>query len=321
MKFPASCALLTCAALGIASAGPARAADMPFFSPPDAPIDVESELGTGWYLRGDVGYSNITSPQVIGDLIDATVRTGTASGSVGVGYQHNSWLRTEFALDRAVIRPNATGDAIWCAYSNHPLVSDPVYVITYDEQGRPVRTLVEDSKNLGYGVDRRETCLPRTTANLSRITGMFNAYLDLGNWFGLTPYVGAGVGASYVRSSGSISYYKTSDGTPYAADLSPVEGFPLQWIELDGTRIDPQPNIAFAQQYWDRNRAKSSWKFAWALMAGASYDVTDNLKLDIGYRFLNSGKYTGLQGFTGSTPKSYDLIAHEVRVGMRITTD
>lgn len=314
MKFPASCALLTCAALGIASAGPARAADMPFFSPPDTPIDVESELGTGWYLRGDVGYSNITSPQVIGDLIDATVRTGTASGALGVGYQHNSWLRTEFALDRAVIRPNATSTPFWCPYSNHPLSSQPEY--------GPDGQVTEPSRKLGYGVDLQETCYSRTTGNLSRISGMFNAYLDLGNWFGLTPYVGAGVGASYVRSSGAINYFKTSDGTPYAPDLSPEDGYPLVWVDkYSGDIFYPKPNIPFAQQYWDRNRAKSSWKFAWSLMAGASYDVTENLKLDIGYRFLNSGKYTGLQGFTGSAPKPYDLISHEVRVGMRITTD
>lgn len=307
-----SCARLFGAALGIASAGPALAADMPFLSAPPA-IDEQVELGTGWYLRGDVGYTNITSPQIIGDLIDATTRTGAVTGSLGAGYQYNSWLRTELALDRSVIRPNATGAPIWCPYENHPLSSQPVYL-----NGQ----LVDPSHTVGYGVDPNETCLPRTTANLSRITGLFNTYIDLGNWSGLTPYIGAGVGVSYVRSSGSISYSKTSDGSPYAADLSPVDGYPLVWVNKDdGVPLSPQPNIAFAKQYWDRQRAKGSWKFAWALMAGVSYDITENLKVDIGYRFLNSGKYTGLAGFTGATPKSYDLISHEVRVGMRITTD
>jgi opacity protein-like surface antigen len=308
MNFPGFRALLCCAALGVAAAGPARAADMPFFSPPEASIDAEAELGTGWYLRGDVGYANITSPQVIADILNSTTRAGSISGSIGAGYQYNSWLRTEIALDRSVIRPNATGTPFWCPYSNHPLSSQPVGD--------------EPSRKLGYGVDPAETCVARTTGNLSRITGLFNAYVDLGNWFGVTPYVGAGLGASYVRTSGAVSYTKTSDGTPYAADLSPADGYPLIWVDKwGGDPLPVQPNIAFAPQYWDRNVGKGAWKFAWALFAGASYDLSETFKIDVGYRYLNSGKYTGLAGFSGATPKSYDLISHEVRLGVRVTTD
>jgi opacity protein-like surface antigen len=36
----------------------------------------------------------------------------------------------------------------------------------------------------------------------------------------------------------------------------------------------------------------SRWNFAWALMAGLSFDVTQNLKLDLGYRYLDLGKVT-----------------------------
>ncbi|MBY6241038.1 outer membrane protein [Methylosinus sp. Sm6] len=312
MKFPAFRALLCCAALGVA-AGPARAADMPFFSPPDAPIDAQAELGTGWYLRGDVGYANITSPQVIADIINATARTGSISGSIGAGYQYNSWLRTEIALDRSVIRPNATGNPIWCPYTARPLNSPTIYDSDTGEVKIP-------SHPAGYSYDPNETCQARTTGNMSRITGLFNAYIDLGSWFGFTPYVGAGLGASYVRTSGAVSYYKTSDGSPYAADLSPTDGYPLAWINLQNGNYE-NPNLAWAPQNWNRNVSKSSWKFAWALFAGASYDLSENFKIDIGYRFLNSGKYTGLAGFSGATPKSYDLISHEVRLGVRVTTD
>ncbi|ATQ69339.1 MULTISPECIES: outer membrane protein [Methylosinus] len=312
MNFPGFRALLCCAALGVAAGGPARAADMPFFSPPEAAIDTEAELGTGWYLRGDVGYSNITSPQVIADIINSTARSGSISGSVGAGYQYNSWLRTELALDRSVIRPNATGTPFWCPYTARPLDT----AARYDSSG--VETA--PSHPLGYAYDPNETCQARTTGNMSRITGLFNAYVDLGNWFGLTPYVGAGVGASYVRTSGGVNYYKTSDGSPYAADLSPTSGYPLAWYNIqNGNRENV--NLPYAPQYWDRNLSKSSWKFAWALFAGASYDLSENFKIDIGYRYLNSGKYTGLAGFSGATPKSYDLISHEVRVGVRVTTD
>ena len=39
-------------------------------------------------------------------------------------------------------------------------------------------------------------------------------------------------------------------------------------------------------------KAPTNWRFAWALMAGTSYCLTDNLKLDVGYRYshINGGR-------------------------------
>lgn len=306
MIFPASGvrAALLSATLGALLALPAQAADMPFFSPPPMPLnDGPVELGTGWYLRGDVGYANITSPNIIADLVNSNKLTSAVSGSLGAGYQYNSWLRTEIAIDRSILRPQAFGNPIWCPYTNHPL-SDV------------------NGNKLGYGVDPAETCVPKTTANLTRTSGLFNAYIDLGNWLGVTPYVGAGAGVSYVRSSGNVDYYKTADGSPYSADLSPVSGYPLIWVDKwNGNPVLPQPAVAFAAQNWNRAFSKSSWKFAWNLLAGFSYDISQTLKVDVGYRYLNSGKYVGLSGVTGAAPRSTDLISHEVRVGVRLTTD
>ncbi len=302
-------AALLAAAIGVSFAWPAQAADMPFFTPPPMPLsDAPAELGTGWYLRGDVGYANVSSPTIIADLVNSNKFTGAVSGGLGAGYQYNSWLRTEIALDRSVLHPESISAPIWCPYANHPLSSqsngvDPVY-------------------KLGYGVDPNETCIPKTSATLTRTTGLFNAYFDLGNWYGLTPYVGAGVGATYLRSNGGISYYKTSDGSPYTADLSPVEGYPLIWVnKWTGLPVAPQPILAFAQQNWNCSLSKGSWKFAWALFAGFSYDVTQNLKIDVGYRYLNSGKYVGLPGAAGASPVGKELVSHEVRLGVRLMAD
>ena len=35
---------------------------------------------------------------------------------------------------------------------------------------------------------------------------------------------------------------------------------------------------------------RSTTNFAWALMAGLDFNVTQNLKLELGYRYLNMGK-------------------------------
>ena len=64
----------------------------------------------------------------------------------------------------------------------------------------------------------------------------------------------------------------------------------------------------------------SKWNFSWALMAGTSYDVSDNLKIDAGYRYLNIGDAatkTFSDAGTTSSIKYKDLTAHEVRVGLR----
>ena len=53
--------------------------------------------------------------------------------------------------------------------------------------------------------------------------------------------------------------------------------------------ISPQPAIAFAPQNWNRTISSTTVGFAWALMAGFSYQLTPSVAIDIGYRYLNSG--------------------------------
>jgi opacity protein-like surface antigen len=96
--------------------------------------------------------------------------------------------------------------------------------------------------------------------NLSSYIGMLNGYVDLGNWSGFTPYFGAGLGFAYNKISGM-----TDQGFNYTA----TAGFPTGG-------------------YFGDNGSTS---FAWALMAGTSFDVTHNLKLEFGYRYLNYGSF------------------------------
>ena len=184
---------------------------------------------------------------------------------------------------------------------------------------------------LGGLVDPNETCTPYSSSNFDRSSGFFNAYVDLGNWAGLTPYIGGGVGVSYVQTSAAVNYFKNSDGSVYAPDLSAgMDGYQLLWYSKAGGPYDsqgyplplnPQPNIPFAPINWNHTVNKKSWKFAWNLMAGFSYDLYQNLKLDLGYRFLDAGSYTSLAGHLGAPPVTRELITHEVRLGLRMTAD
>lgn len=136
--------------------------------------------------------------------------------------------------------------------------------------------------------------------NLSSYVGLANAYVDLFNWRGLTPYLGAGVGfasnrVSDVTTSSSATFNDAATG----AVTTQLSG---------GTAQD-----------------KSQLHLAWAVMAGTSFDLNQNAQLDIGYRFLSLGSgstaSTGLIlcrcGTQGQPLRMSDVESHEFRVGLR----
>jgi opacity protein-like surface antigen len=221
------------ALLGLANV--AHAADLlPPAPPVEPPVPIES---SGWYLRGDVGLavdaSNITmsvSPNpLVGLPADAFNSfynpTISAAGlfDVGVGYQWNNWLRFD-----------VTGE-----YRGGSEFQ------TLEQVGIP-STLTQNA-NWYRG-------------NLSSIIVLANAYVDLGTWYGVTPFVGGGVGYARNTLSGV-----TDTGFNYPAGAA---GFPTGGYLGNG----------------------STDNFAWALMAGLDYDVTRNLKLEFSYRYLDYGK-------------------------------
>ena len=120
-----------------------------------------------------------------------------------------------------------------------------------------------------------------TTAKVSAITALFNGYLDLGSWYGLTPYVGAGAGVSDLRTYD----YTSTAAPPFAGGLSHTQ-----------------------------------WKFAWALMGGVGYTVAPNILVDLGYRYMDFGDVTTASDASGAMILK-NLAAHEVRVGVRWSFD
>ncbi len=136
--------------------------------------------------------------------------------------------------------------------------------------------------------------------NLSSYVGLLNGYVDLFNWRGFTPYVGAGIGFARHR----MADFTTSSSATFTDAATGAQAVQIS----NGTaRLNSQTN------------------FAWALMAGTSYDLSSNAKLDIGYRYINLGSgistVTGLIdctcGTIGQPLKLSDLEAHEFRLGIR----
>jgi opacity protein-like surface antigen len=94
--------LLSATALALAPLAPAFAADYDppvVVSPPDQFVPVE--VGTGWYLRGDIAYGVNHSFKDVDFASPPTSHSEderTFSGSIGFGYHFTDWLRTDFNL-------------------------------------------------------------------------------------------------------------------------------------------------------------------------------------------------------------------------------
>lgn len=261
----------------------AAAADL---LPPPPPPPPPIEVGGGWYLRGDVGASIYTQPKLSTvaqpDAVNYynTDLAGGGFAGVGVGYQFNPWLRADVTGEyrfSAGLRANDRIDA------KVPYTSaDGLRQVTYDHTD--------------------ET----TNGNLSSGVVMANVYADLGTWYGVTPFVGGGVGVAFNHLSGfsdnSINLVKYNDFD----------------INSACNAVECQQGGASGGSY----RAKTQTSLAWALHAGLSYAVTPNLKLELAYRYLNLGQAsTGvLNCFCGQTfapIKVKEIESHDIKIGMR----
>ena len=251
----------------------ALAADMPSIMPPppqqyyQAPVE---DFG-GWYLRGDIGMTtqqasrisnpldttlNVTGPSYVG-----TELSGSSSFDLGVGYRFNNWLRADLTAE----------------YRNKATVRGSVF-----GQFTAFGGTFSDVDNY--------------SANLSSLVFLANAYVDLGTWWCITPFIGAGVGTAYHRV---ISF--RDDGL----NLANFTSNPSTFFGADGTKMD----------------------LAWALHAGLGYRVNQNLTIELAYRYAHLGDAVTTAGgfpfdlsFVGThfwTVK--DITSNDLKLGVRWT--
>ena len=134
-----------------------------------------------------------------------------------------------------------------------------------------------------------DRCFSKEKAEVTKLTTMLNAYADLGHWGGVTPYVGAGIGGAFLDWS-NYSFVNVCEGDC-------------------GTFVA-------SGHGWETN---SDWHFAWALMAGVAVDLTPNLAVDLGYRFVNIGDGVIIHdnGWLNGDVRFTDLMEHEAGLGLR----
>jgi opacity protein-like surface antigen len=245
----------------------AFAADMPIMVPPAyAP---PAEFG-GWYLRGDIGFSNqrvddlhYGRESAYSQLTSFSQQSSFDSAGifgVGVGYRFNEWFRADL-----------TGQ--YRGNSNFKATDR----FTGTAGGVPYSGIDN------YGASKSEWLV------------MANAYVDLGTWWCITPFIGAGVGAARV-SVGNFT----------------------------DTGIN---NLPFSTASFASAPGGSRWNFAWAAHAGLAYNVTPNLILELAYSYVDLGDgQTGvLSAFDGTTTNNVfrfkNITSHDLTLGVRWNFD
>jgi len=220
----------------------AHAADMQLPMPePMIPAPVVEDVVSGWYLRGDIGYrfnSVGKANYSPAGLADLSNNTLKDGGAYGGGIGYKAGW----------IRGDITFD-----YATPQRYSGDVLL-----------------NNVLHRGDAR--------VDVSSVTGLFNLYFDLGTWGGLTPYIGAGVGATQFNVSNYRANYAIATG---------------------------------------RVPENQKWNFAWAAMAGVSYSLTDSFLIDVGYRYLSMGDARTGSDSLGRYMNLRDISAQEVRIGVR----
>lgn len=259
----------------------AIAADLDrIISPMNAPTIKPVEVGNGWYLRGDIGYTakqENDAPSFNTFSVANNYRAGTVTTSSfeddfsiggGIGYRFTDMFRGDVTLDlvKGSFAVNGTGLDL-CASTS------------------PAST----------------TCSINSSGQYDNYMAMVNGYADLGTIAGFTPYVGAGVG-----------FTKVAYGE----------------ITSTGTCVDGGGACGATTDVVSSHSGSSDWRKTWALMAGVSYDLNDQIKVDLGYKYSNveagdiygySADATGL-GASGSQSSDGGFERHEVRLGMRLST-
>ncbi len=245
----------------------ALAADMPSIMPPPPamyapPPQPCCDFG-GWYLRGDVGMTNQRIKSLDNPDPNAALFTPVGMGfdssmlwDIGVGYQFNNWFRAD-VTGQYRGKANFHGSQFTDFFAGSALVDN-------------------------YTGSKSETVI------------MANGYVDLGTWWCLTPFIGAGLGTSYNQ----ITSFR-DDG--FGASFG----------------VARPPSFVYAAD-------NGKWNFAWALHAGVGYKVSPNVTIELAYSYMNLGDATtGANTNYAGTPTPQfawtmkNITSNDLKIGVR----
>jgi len=240
-------------ALVLGQTAAAYAADLGLPPPPEP----EPCIGCAgpWYLKGFVGMAN---PEV-GDI-----------------FAEEFLLNDTFVVHHKDIKSTPLWGLGFGYDTGHYFRFD----ITGEYRGSAVFLAQDSYQTFGPGTNEY-------TADIESWVGLANAYIDLGTWHCVTPYVGGGVGFASIDVIG------------------------LKDVNV------PNLGVAYAKDNTETN-------FAWALYAGLAYKVTPGLTIDLSYRYTDLGDAeSGIRtaydlSATAGGIEIEDITSHDLMLGVRL---
>lgn len=304
-------------AIGVAAAClvamQARAADLDgaIFTDDANFIGKPAELGSGWYIRGDIGVSfeghHDVSEQ--GDPLDLTGDdtllainniTDKLYYSVGMGYRFNDHLRMDFNLGRLAGTDRSTSELLDEA---DVLPTDPnpcngwgTFINTDPDAGF---TYIDD--------DFITNCIEQDKVEYDIVYAMANVYADLGTVAGFTPFVGAGIGIGRLAWREEIGSVLC---VPRNADVR-EEGCSAYGLADQPAANEPYTQPGVVNEGVD-------YRLGYSLTAGLGYNLNDAITLEMAYRYMNYGaKILSTGDTTGSGLADSGYGTHQVNFGLR----
>jgi opacity protein-like surface antigen len=290
---------------------PLFAADLFDSAPP--PMDMpppQTELGSNWYIRGDVGYGQIDQATVVpsaglfptignAPIGDANTPVAVTRGNnqstmtptfgLGFGYRVNDWFRVDADWQFSKGPGFGTTQSVYC-----PEVANAVS--NYNTQTvNGVSTVVPVP--VGYQYDYTK-CDGNLHVNQYNNTALVMGYVDLGHWGLFTPYIGAGAGVNANTMSGSLSFNQQDTGVNYTGatvngtapgnwvtQTSMQNGYPY-YSTLQGVTPSSGTRQPVGPANWSRTINTTKYTFAGALAAGVGIQISQSATLDLAYKIM-----------------------------------
>jgi hypothetical protein len=275
------------AAVGLAGAclatSPMFAADLLGSAPPpmEAPPLGQTELGSNWYIRGDVGY---------GQANESTIQPSPGAFPVSSSYQTGyidplstqplplNWVNQTASANGAPSgSPNGNSaftrgnnqTATMPTFSlgfgyrvndwfrveaNYQIFKGPGLSAQAQLQCAGTLNSVSNYPNAtafnqgpaipaGY-LYNSSTCNGRLNATQFNNAGFVSAYIDLGHWWLFNPYIGAGAGLNASTINGSLNYTNATTGQAYnGPTYNATAGTPQTFVSQTG--VDQYGNAIY----------------------------------------------------------------------------
>ncbi len=223
----------------------------------EEPVATPYEIGSNWYLRGDIGYKWYGTPDAsynvngYGDMIDESLAP-TGLAGIGFGYRFNDSFRSDVTIDYE-----------WeSEFKGKLSCPNPC-------TGKPGK---EYSKEY---------------ANIEAWSGLVNAYWDFGlggeGIAGVIPYVGAGIGVSSLTTS-KVSYTNPNGTTGTWKGATTTN---LAWAVMAGVSVPITNNwlVDLNYRYMDLGDAQSGKTIPALGNKRIKYDDITASEVRVGFRY------------------------------------